>query len=530
MMPFYKAIIYSFTAIFLIIFFITSYKLLDINKYCLVGGYMLLELKNIHKSFFGTKVLDGIDFELKSGEVHAIIGENGAGKSTLIKIIAGIYTPYEGEIYIDDEKVKISSTNEAQKLGVSTIYQEPMLVRSMSIAENIFLGNYPKLLGFIPNFLKMKNEAKRLLELLGCPMNPNALVSSIDPGERNIVSIARALSKQSKILIMDETTANLNEVERNRLYKLIKEFKKQGIGIIFISHQLDEVIKISDRVTILRDGRHISTNDIKTVNKREIVKQMIGKDIHHYFPPIFDHNGEEMLRVENLSRLPLLKNINLSLYEGEILGIAGLSRSGRTELSKIIIGQVTKDSGNVFWRGKEIELEHPYEAVGERIGYVSENRLEEGLLTNMDISQNLTISSLDKFNKWQFIRLNDERDTALEKVMELDIKLKHIHDQIKYLSGGNQQKVILGKWLVADSELFLLNEPTRGIDIGSRCELYLAIHELAQKGKGVMVISSDISELIGLCHRILVLRDGQIVDEIHHSQASEERIRRVAIQ
>lgn len=498
--------------------------------FTLVGGFMLLEMKNIHKSFFGTKVLDGIDFELKAGEVHSIIGENGAGKSTLIKMIAGIYSTDEGEIYINEEKVKISSTQEAQKLGISTIYQEPMLVRSMSIAENIFLGNYLKLFGFIPNFIKMKNEASRLLELLGCPMNPNKLVSSIDPGERYIVSIARALRKKSKILLMDEATANLNEVERNRLYNLIKEFKKQGIGIIFISHQLDEVIKISDRVTILRDGLHISTNNIKTVNKREMVKQMIGKDIRHYFPPIFDHQGEEMLQVENLSRAPLLKNINFSLNEGEILGITGLSRSGRTELSKIIIGQVTKDSGHIYWRGKEIKLEHPYEAVDKHIGYVSENRLEEGLLTNMDISQNLTMPSLDKFNKWQVIQINEEQDTALEKVMELDIKLKHIHGQIKYLSGGNQQKVILGKWLVADSELLLLNEPTRGIDIGSRCELYLAIHDLAQKGKGIMVISSDITELIGLCNRILVLRDGQIVDEIHHTQASEERIRRIAIQ
>jgi ABC-type sugar transport system ATPase subunit len=491
---------------------------------------MLLELKNIDKSFFGTKVSDGINFELREGEVHSIIGENGAGKSTLIKMIAGIYTPDKGEIYINEEKVKISSTQEAQKLGISTIYQEPMLVRSMSIAENIFLGNYPKLLGFIPKFFKMKNEARRLLELLGCPMNPNSLVSSIDPGERYIVSIARALSKRSKILIMDEPTANLNEVERTRLYKLIQGFKKQGIGIIFISHQLDEVLKISDRVTILRDGQHINTSDIKSLNKRDMVKQMLGKDIRHYFPPILANKGEEMLRVENLSRSPLLKNISFSLYEGEILGVAGLSRSGRTDLSKTIVGQVPKESGHIYWRGKEIEIENPYEAVGERIGYVSENRLEEGLLTNMDISQNLTISSLDKFNKWQVIQRNDEQDTALEKVIELDIKLKHIHDQIKYLSGGNQQKVILGKWLVADSELLLLNEPTRGIDIGSRCELYLAIHGLAQKGKGIMVISSDITELIGLCNRILVLRDGQIVDEIHHTHASEERIRRIAIQ
>jgi len=491
---------------------------------------MLLEVKNIDKSFFGTKVLDGINFELRAGEVHSIIGENGAGKSTLIKMIAGIYTPDEGEIYINKEKVKISCTQEAQKLGISTIYQEPMLVRSMSIAENIFLGNYPKLLGFIPNFLKMKNEARHLLQLLGCPMNPNSLVSSIDPGERYIVSIARALSRKSNILIMDEPTANLNEVERNRLYELIKEFKKQGTGMIFISHQLDEVLKISDRVTILRDGRHINTSDIKALNKREMVKQMIGKDIGHYFPPILASKGKEMLRVENLSRTPLLKNINFSLYEGEILGIAGLSRSGRTELSKIIVGQVPKESGHIYWRGKEIKLENPYEAVDERIGYVSENRLEEGLLTNMDISQNLTISSLDKFNKWQVIQRNDEQDTALEKVIELDIKLKYIHDQIKYLSGGNQQKVILGKWLVADSELLILNEPTRGIDIGSRCELYLAIHDLAQRGKGIMVISSDITELIGLCNRILVLRDGQIVDEIHHTHASEERIRRIAIQ
>jgi ABC-type sugar transport system ATPase subunit len=491
---------------------------------------MLLKLHNINKSFFGTKVLDGIGFELNSGEVHAIIGENGAGKSTLIKIIAGIYTPDKGEIYIHEEKVKISSIYDAQKLGISTIHQEPLLVPTMNIAENIFLGKYPTILRFIPNFSFMKKEARRLLELLGCPMNPKTTVSSLDPGERYIVSIARALTKKAKILIMDEPTANLNEAERNRLYALINNFKKQGIGIIFITHQLDEVIKICDRVTILRDGRLISTNNVNSMDKSEVIRQMIGKDINHYFPPIIDNQGGVMLQVENLSRAPLLKDINFSLYEGEILGIAGLSRSGRTELSKIIIGQKMKDSGNMYWRGKEIKIEHPYEAVYQRIGYVSDNRLEEGLLTNLDISQNLTISSLDKLNKWKFINLHDEQDTSLEKIMELDIKLKHIHEQTKYLSGGNQQKIILGKWLVADSELLLLNEPTRGIDIGSRCELYLAIHELTRKGKGVIIISSDISELIGLCNRILVLHDGQIIDEMHHCEASEERIRRIALQ
>lgn len=502
------------------------------NTNCLIvgGGCMLLRLNNITKSFFGTKVLDGINFELYSGEVHAIIGENGAGKSTLIKTIAGVYQPDDGEIYIEDEKVKISSVQDAQKLGIATIYQEPLLVKNMSIAENIFLGNYPTLMRIMPNFSYMRKEASRLLGLLGCQMNPKTIVSSLDPGERYIVSIARALSKNAKLVIMDEPTANLNEGERNRLYRLIKKFKRQGIGIIFITHQLDEVIKVCDRITILRDGKLISTNDVRFMDKGEIIRQMIGKDIHHYFPPILDNLGDELLQVKNLSRAPLLKDISFSVFEGEILGIAGLSRSGRSELSKIIIGQIMKDSGTIHWRGNEFKIDHPFEAVGERIGYVSDNRLEEGLLTNLDIAQNLTISSLDKFNKWQVINQGDEEDTSLETVMELDIKLKHIREQTKYLSGGNQQKVILGKWLVADSELLLLNEPTKGIDIGSRCELYLAIHEIAQRGKGVIVISSDISELIGLCSRILVLHNGQIIDEIHHSEATEERVRNIAMQ
>ncbi len=491
---------------------------------------MILRLHNITKSFFGTNVLSGIDFELESGEVHAIIGENGAGKSTLIKIIAGNYSPDDGEIYIENQKTKISSTKEGQRLGISTIYQEPMLVKNMSIAENIFLGNYPRLIGSIPDFSNMRKEARRLLDILGCPLDPKRIVSSLDPGERYIVSIARALSKKAKILIMDEPTASLNEVERLRLYSLIKKTKKEGVGIIFITHQLDEISKICDRVTILRDGQQIMTKSVKSLNKGEIIRNMIGKDIKHYFPPIMDCIGEELLKVENLSRAPLLRDINFSVNEGEILGIAGLSRSGRTELSKIIIGQKIKDSGKIYWRGKEIKIKKPHHAVAQKIGYVSNDRLEEGILTDMDIAQNLTISSLDKFNKWNFIDLNEEQDTSLEKIMELDIKLKHIHEQIKYLSGGNQQKVILGKWLIADSELLLLNEPTKGIDIGSRCEIYLAIHDLVQKGKGVIVISSDISELIGLCNRILVLHNGQIIDEMDHREASEEKIQRIAMQ
>lgn len=489
---------------------------------------MLLELRNINKSFFDTKALDNISFKLAEGEIHAIIGENGAGKSTMINIIAGIYPPDDGQIIIEDKDIRFSSPHEAQKSGISVIHQEPMLVPNMSVAENIYLGNSQTILGIFTNYAKMRRKALETLQMLGSSIDPNARVYTLNLGEQYVVSIAKAISRDCKILVMDEPTANLTEEERKLLFRIIKRFKKKGVGIIYITHQLEELSVLCDRVTILRDGKHMTTCDVEAISKEEIVRLMLGKDLLHYFPPIHEEKGEELLRVESLSQDSILQNISFSVFEGEILGIAGLSRSGRVELAKAIFGQYPKDSGEIYWRGAKTEVKNPHQAVHQRIGYVSEDRLKEGLLANMNISENMTISSLHHFNRWQFVKKEEEQEATLEKVMELDIKLKHIQDEIRYLSGGNQQKIMVGKWLVADSELYLLNEPTRGIDIGARCELYLIMHELAMQGKGLIVISSDVSELIGLCHRILVMRDGQIADEIHHHEATEERIRKIA--
>ncbi|WP_167577957.1 sugar ABC transporter ATP-binding protein [Ammoniphilus sp. YIM 78166] len=485
---------------------------------------MIFKMENISKSFFGNKVLDQVNFELKSGEVHALIGGNGAGKSTLVHIASGMLEPDNGKFYLNDRQVAIHSPLDAKKLGISVIHQNPSLIPDMSVAENIFLGTEPRLLKIFVYSLKMNWEAKRILKLLGVSINPNKLVRYTSQHEQYLISIAKSICQKSKILIMDEPTAGLTENERINLFKLINMYKSQGVGIIYISHRLDEISKICDRVTILRDGKHIVTSDVQNLPEKDMVKLMFGRDAKLYFPPILKSSRNELLKVENLTKRPLFNNVNFTLYEGEILGIAGLAGSGKSELAKTIFGHKQRDSGNIFWRQQEVVFNHPIQAVNERFGYVNENRLTSGLMMNMSVRNNLSISSLKKLNRWQFVKVNEEMDESLQNVIDLDIKLSHVDQKVKYLSGGNQQKVMLGRWLMADSAIYLLDEPTKGIDVASRSDLYLKIHELAEQGKGVLIISSDIQELLGLCHRILVMNQGCVIGSLPNHNLTEQKI------
>lgn len=485
---------------------------------------MLLEMKDISKSFYRINVLDCVHFQLEHGEVHALVGTNGAGKTTLMKILSGIHEPDEGEIRIENKKVSIRSPIEAQRCGISIIHQEPELVPDLSIAENIFLGAEPSMLNLFVNSYQMKKRTQQLMKLMGCNLHPNTLIRDISHHEQYLVAIAKALSLQSKILIMDEPTSSISDIERDSLFKLIRAFKEQGVGIIYITHKLKEISLICDRITVLRDGKHVITREVHGLDENDAIKLMIGRELKLYFPPAITHKGESLLRVDKLTRKPWFQEVSFELREGEILGLVGLVGSGRTELAKTIFGQNQRDSGRVFWRNHEVMFKNPKQAIRHHFGYVNENRIESGLFMNMSISENLSISSMERFNRWHFIRLQAEQESALNTIIDLDIKIKHLKQEIKYLSGGNQQKVVLGKWLVADCELYLLDEPTRGIDVASKSEIYVWIHELAQQGKGVMLISSDVSELIGLCTRILVMHEGRIIDEIMHEDASEERI------
>ncbi|MCM2533344.1 sugar ABC transporter ATP-binding protein [Neobacillus pocheonensis] len=485
---------------------------------------MLLKMENISKYFFDNKVLDHINFQVKAGEVHALIGRNGAGKSTLINVASGLFKQDSGEIKVNDQKVNFQSTQDAQKHGIAVIHQSPNLVPNMSVAENIFLGSHPRILKFFVNFSKMRKDARKILSKLGASINPNEKVMNIPYRQHYLISIAKAIFHKSKILIMDEPTANLTEPERDHLFRLIKEYKNEGIGIVFITHKLNEIHEICDKVTILRDGKWVATHPVNEITVKEMTNLMVGYNLTHYYPPVIKQTGKELLRVENLTKKQSLASVNFSLFEGEILGIAGLVGSGKDELAKIVFGQEKKDSGRMFWRNKEIDFKHPIQAVHNRFGYVNEDRLASGLFMNMSVASNLSIASLEKLTHLNFINSHSEADQTIDKVIDLNIKLDHINQNIRYLSGGNQQKVMLGRWMMRDSDLYILDEPTMGVDIGSRSEIYLKIHELAQEGKGVVIISSDTTELLGLCNRILVMNRGRIVGNLINENVTEEDI------
>ncbi|WP_196426882.1 MULTISPECIES: sugar ABC transporter ATP-binding protein [Paenibacillus] len=484
----------------------------------------MLELQGISKSFLNNKALDKVNFSLQAGEVHALIGPNGAGKSTLMKILTGMYEPDEGVILLGGQPVQIRSILEAQKLGIAILHQEPMLVQDMSVVDNIFLGVEPRIAGMIPRFRYMKEESKRLLKTLGVPLHPNTPVRNLSYSQQFVVAIAKALSFKSKILIMDEPSSCLSEFESGRLFDVIRKLKREGVAIVYITHRIKEVMQICDRVTFLRDGRHVATMDVAGMSEEEAIKMMLGRELHQYFPPILDEAGETLVRVQGLTKKPFFYDIDFSLREGEILGVAGLIGSGTSELAKALFGKEKRDRGSIFWRNRELPYKKGRDASDFRFGFVNQDRIEEGLFLEMGVNRNLTMPGLDKIMRYHILNANKENDAALDAVIEMDIKIQHLNQKVKYLSRGSQQKVMLGKWLVPQSDLYLLDEPTRGVDIGSKVEIYAKIHDLAAAGKGVIVFSSDFAVLMGLCTRILVMYQGRIAAELHHSEASEKKI------
>lgn len=485
---------------------------------------MLLTLRNITKAFHGVKVLDEVNFELRAGEVHALIGENGAGKSTLVNIVAGIHRAEIGDIYVEGRKVQIRSPRDAKNLGISVISQEPQLLPNMTVAENIFAGAQPRILGIFTNNTRMKREAKALMKLMGSNLHPNTLVRYLNPSDRYLVAIAQAISRRPRIVVMDEPSEKLDELDREKLFGLIRTLKEGGTGVIYITHRLKEIASLCDRITILRDGRHVITRSTSGLTEGETAKLMLGRDLNKLFPPVHDQLGEELLRVEHLSGPPWFEDVSFSLREGEIIGLAGLVGAGRTALAETIFGQSKKQFGTVYYRNRAADVTHPRDAVRRHLGYVHEDRIESGLLQDMSVANNLSISSLNKLARHSFLMKDAEQELAIDKVISLDIKVNHTDQEVKSLSGGNQQKVMLGRWLAAESDIYLLDEPTRGIDVGSKADLYVLISDLAKQGKGVILISTDMQEILGLCTRILVMRHGRIVGDISHKEASEEKL------
>lgn len=473
----------------------------------------VLQLKNIKKVYPGVVALDNVSMDFYAGKAHAICGENGAGKSTFIKSITGAIQPTEGEIYFNDKLIENNSPAHSTNLGISAIYQEFNLVPTLSVAENIFLGNYPKKNGFV-DFNEMNDRSKEILNYLGVTISPTEKVKNLSVAYQQIVEIAKALVKDVKVLIMDEPSAALSDNEIESLFKIVNQLKDDGVAIIYISHHLEEVFEICDEVSVLRDGKYITTMDVEDTNEEELITIMVDRELGEQFPDIPKPQKEVSLSVENLSN-EYIKNVSFSLNKGEILGVAGLVGSGRTELMRAIFGADPIKSGKIYLHGKEIKNLTPQDAINNGIGFLPEDRKQQGAVLQMNIRENITYANLNDVTKLNsFINLDSEKDIAKESIDEIGIKTPSMEQLVLNLSGGNQQKVILAKWLFTKSEVLIFDEPTRGIDVGAKKEIYNIITDLAEQGKSIIVVSSDMPEVIGISNRILVMKQGQIKGEL----------------
>lgn len=479
----------------------------------------LIEVRNIDKSFPGVKALDDVSVKFYPGEVNAVVGENGAGKSTLMKVMVGAYKPDRGAIHFQEENVSFSHPIEAQKMGISIIYQEFNLLPERTVAQNIFLGREPSLFGVV-NVRQLNKQAKSVLEEIGVEsmISPTAMASSLSVAEQQLVEIAKAISLDAKVLIMDEPTASLTSTEVQLLNDLISRLKGKGLAIIFISHRLAEVFEVAEKITVLKDGRYVGTVKTKEVTPEDIVYMMVGRVLDHYFPPLGSSEdlGDVVLRVENGSN-DFLSCINLELRKGEVLGIAGLQGSGRTELAQAIFGAVPFKSGLIELRGKTVSIKNPSWAIRQGMGFVTEDRKSEGLLLMQPIRDNilLAVRSLQPL----FGLIHPEGIRQSRKLVptigeQVDIRVDSYNKEVQDLSGGNQQKVVLSKWLASKAEIFIFDEPTRGIDVESKASIHDLIRELTIQGVAVLMISSELPEIIGMSDRIIVMHDGTIGGEL----------------
>lgn len=471
----------------------------------------LLEMKNISKEFSGVWVLQDVNLTLKKGEVHVLMGENGAGKSTLIKILSGAYTKTSGEIYIDGESVEIRNPSDGFDYKIGVIYQEFNLNPYMAIYENLFLGKeYSNAIGFIDRKRCIK-EARSALQRVGLDISPRTLVEDLSVAQMQLVEIAKAIMSQVQILVFDEPTATLTEKEIEKLFQIINELKADGVGIIYISHRMKELKYIGDRCTVLRDGRYIDTVNLSDVEDCDLVRMMVGRTVEfEKRSENYSNSNEDVLVVEGLNYRNLLDNITFTLKKGEVLGVAGLVGSGRTELAKCIIGEYKATRGTIIVKGKKVKISDPCDAIRNGIVYLSEDRKNEGLIVKHDVQTNATITGLDKLINGGLINIEKEKECANDLVKQFNIKTNGLKMLIKNLSGGNQQKVVIAKWVNSGADVYIFDEPTRGIDVGARQEIYTIMEDLVKAGASIIMISSDLVEIIKMSDRVLVMHQGKI--------------------
>jgi len=498
------------------------------------GSGPLLHLDNISKEFPGVKALSNVHFDLRRGEVHAVCGENGAGKSTLMKIISGVYQPSSGTILYKGEERHFSSTRESEAAGIAIIHQELNLVPHLSVAENIYLAREPRRGflggGFLVDRRKLRADAKRCLDRLGVDINPDRPVRGLSVAQCQMVEIAKALSLDAEVLIMDEPTSSLTEQETRLLFKVIRDLKASGVGIVYISHRLDEMAEIVDRVTVLRDGRYISTDDFSATSIDAIVSRMVGRSLEEKFPDRTSTPSDEIIfSAEGLTRAGVFKDISFTLRRGEILGFAGLMGAGRTEVARAVFGADPLDTGTVTLHGKTLVITSPRDAIAAGIAYLSEDRKAQGLAIKMPVDANMTLANMAAVsNRFGLIDFAKQTKAAKDYVSLLNIRTPSIKQPVRLLSGGNQQKIIIGKWLFRKSKVLFFDEPTRGIDVGAKLAIYRLMDELAAGGVGVVLISSELPEILGMTDRVAVFHQGRITGALETRKTTQEEIMRYA--
>lgn len=491
-------------------------------------GKILLEMRNIHKRFPGVYALRGVKLEVRSGEVHALLGENGAGKSTLIKVLGGIYDMEEGEILMEGRPVKIKNVYDAKDAGISIIHQELMLVPHLTVAENVFLGREPKnRAGFI-DYSHMNRVAGQALNSFDLTISPETVTARLTIAQQQMVEIIKATSVNAKIIVMDEPTSSLADKEVERLFAISRRLTEQGVGIIYISHRMSELEQIADRVTVLRDGEYVSTKDIKDTNRKELINMMVGRELSSYYTRTFNSCAETVLKVEGLSN-EKIHDVSFELKKGEILGFAGLIGAGRSETMKAIFGIDKTTRGTVTLENKPIQGKTPSQIIRMGIGLVPENRKEEGLFLQLSLKFNITLKIVKEFIKGVYVNTKKEDAAFNECVRSLAVKAPGGDTPMYSLSGGNQQKAVIGSWLAVNPKALILDEPTKGIDVGAKSEIYANMDNLAKKGISIIMVSSELPEILNMSDRIVVMRDGTISAILDHSEASQEKIMRYSV-
>ena len=489
----------------------------------------ILEMNNITKQFPGVLALDSVNFKVRRGSVHALVGENGAGKSTLMKVLNGVYHAEHGEIRINGQRVDLKDSNAAQRLGIGLVYQEFNLVDALSAAENIYLNRLFKRKNGTVDWVRTFLETQKLIDDLGFDFSAKSLVGDLRVAQKQLIEIAKVISQRAEIIVMDEPTSALTEYEVQKLYDVVRRLQAQGKTVIYISHKLEEVFELCDTVTILRDGKTILTEQIENLTRDDIVRNMVRRPVEMTYPRVNTTQSEVVLQVDGISRKPIIKDVSFKLHKGEVLGIAGLVGSGRTELAELLFGAMHYDGGVITVKGRKVKILSTKDGKENGIGLLTEDRKGSGLVLQYDLARNITITNLKRICKRGILNKKLEREYSQQYAKALNVKTPSMNQIALNLSGGNQQKVVFAKWLFSDVDIFILDEPTRGIDVGAKYEIYLLINKLTEEGKSVIMISSEMPEVLGMSDRVVVLSEGEKMGELNHDEATPEAVMNMMI-